>query len=442
MLESRNRGVLFAIAIMMAIGPVAGTALATHEGGQPDAWTQDAKFMPADGRTGDSVALDADADTALVGAPDADSGNGAAFVFTRDGTGDWSQAAKIQAPTEDGLFAESVDLDDAGRTALLGAEGEQVAYVYTAAPGGWSTGWSKTTLTPDGSTNNTQFGREVALDGNTALVADPGTHFQRTGEVFIFEHTDQGWEQTFAVAATELDSIGRALALDADTAFVRSSETVPTQVEVLQRGTNGWSVAQTLVGGNQFGKALALDGDTALVGQSTNLSEVRVYERRANGWQHTATIDDGQERTQSGFGNALALDGTTALIGDSTAVTTGGWRGGAAFVYEDTSDGWQRVDRLVTEDGVPGDDSAVSSSGNFGSAIALSGSTAWIGASQTTVTTDGGAAYVFTSGCSDDAGTASGAIHDVVEPLIGDTLGAGEEDTVHEQNCRWTHRIG
>lgn len=442
MLHVRDRGFVFAIAMLMAIGPIAGPALATHDGGQPDAWTQQAKFTPADGRAGDSLALNAAGDTALVGAPDADGGNGAAFVFERDGSGGWTQAALIQAPTDDGLFAESVDLDASGDIALIGAEGERVAHVYTADSGGWSDGFSRTVLTPDGTTDNTEFGRQVALDdaGTTALVSDPGDNSQKAGEVFIFERTNEGWAQVFSLAATGVDSIGRALALDGDTAFVRSSQDIPTQVEVLERGENGWSNAQTLTGGNGFGKAIALDGDIALVGASTNLSEVLVYERIAGSWQQTATIDDGQETTTGSFGASIALDGDTALIGDPIATTSGGWRAGSAFVYEKVATGWERVDRLVTEDGVPGDDSPLNVEGDFASATALAGGTAWIGAPRTTVMDDG-AAYVFTSGCSDDAGTVSGIVHDEAEPLVGDQVGDDARDTVHEQNCRWTQRL-
>jgi len=80
----------------------------------------------ADDYFGDSVALNAAGDTAIVGTPGDDIGGnahqGSAYVFARSG-GVWSQQAKLTA--SDGaaydLFGSSVQLNVAGDTAIVGA---------------------------------------------------------------------------------------------------------------------------------------------------------------------------------------------------------------------------------------------------------------------------------------------------------------------------------
>jgi hypothetical protein len=94
------------------------------------AWSQQAELTASDGASvdsfGNSVALSGD--TALIGAP---TGNrtGAAYVFGRSGT-TWSQQAKLTASDGafDDLFGYSVALS--GDSALIGATGKNVAYVF------------------------------------------------------------------------------------------------------------------------------------------------------------------------------------------------------------------------------------------------------------------------------------------------------------------------
>src|SRR5262245_35726199 len=71
---------------------------------------------------GFSVALSSDGSTALVGAPNTDGAQGAAFVFVRSG-GAWVLQQKLQVPHPIQLgalrFGTSVSLSADGRTALI-----------------------------------------------------------------------------------------------------------------------------------------------------------------------------------------------------------------------------------------------------------------------------------------------------------------------------------
>jgi hypothetical protein len=93
--------------------------------------------------------------------------------------------------------------------------------------------------------------------------------------------------------------------------------------------------------------------------------------------------------TPDGFGSAVALDGHAALVGAAEDANPNGERAGAAYLFERTTDGWKRDVTLVPDDGDTGD--------GFGAAVALSGDAALVGAPENEDPNgrDGGSAYLF-----------------------------------------------
>lgn len=90
------------------------------------------------------------------------------------------------------------------------------------------------------------------------------------------------------------------------------------------------------------------------------------------------------------FGSAVALDGPTALIGAPRDADANGDGAGAAYVIERTNDGWTEHATLVGTDGDQGD--------VFGTALALAVDTALIGApfDEDPTGDAAGSRYVFT----------------------------------------------
>ena len=126
-----------------------GSAFVFTKDSESDAWSQQAKLTASGGAAGDyfgfSVAVDGD--VAVVGAFGHTSFTGAAYVFTRNSSGVWSQAAKLTA--SDGAagdsFGWSVALDSdtvvVGASAnLAGSTATGAAYVFTepSTDNGWS----------------------------------------------------------------------------------------------------------------------------------------------------------------------------------------------------------------------------------------------------------------------------------------------------------------
>jgi nucleoside-specific outer membrane channel protein Tsx len=81
------------------------------------------------------------------------------------------------------------------------------------------------------------------------------------------------------------------------------------------------------------------------------------------------------------FGTSVAVSGTTAVVG-----TSGSSYAGRAYVFTKTSSGWKQAAELKGSDTNPGDD--------FGSSVAISGTTVVVGAYEHAK--DAGRVYVFT----------------------------------------------
>ena len=156
------------------------------------------------GEFGSSVALSADGNTALVGAPGDSGGAGAAWVFTRSGSTWTQQGEKLTGAGETGVarFGGSVALSADGDTALIGgardAEGVGAAWVFTRSASTWAQQGEK--LTGAGESGPGAFGQSVALssDGSTALIGAPRDNpiaLAAVGAAWVFTHSGATWTQ-------------------------------------------------------------------------------------------------------------------------------------------------------------------------------------------------------------------------------------------------------
>ena len=216
-------------------GSDAGSAYA-FERQENGHWKQTWKFDVADGAAanyfGTSVAVDALTGTVLIGAyGDDDNGrtSGAAYVFTKKGgAGAWEQVAKLGL--EDGTagdrFGYSVSLD--GDTALIGAygvSGAGAAFIFSRQQDG---SWTQAaTLDSPDSEEKDQFGCSVALQGGTAVVgADMHDGAAKNaGAAYVFElNEDSGeWAQTGKLEADDIqesDFLGKSVAIEGSTVIV------------------------------------------------------------------------------------------------------------------------------------------------------------------------------------------------------------------------------
>jgi hypothetical protein len=400
---------------------IGGTWVLTRSGG---AWSQQGSKLTGgeedNSEFGVLVALSADGNTALVGGWNDDGRKGAAWVFTRSG-GVWSQQGPklVGAGVSEGDgFGTSVALSADGNTALIGAPGNDFrkggAWVFTRSGTTWSQQGEK--LTGGGETGSPWFGYTVALsgDGNTALIGG-WLDDSWKGAAWVFTRSGSTWAQQ-GEKLTANDESGEGmfgtnvtLSADGNTALIGGwndeSEFSGDRdysgkgaAWIFTRSGSTWSqqgpklTANDETGNGKFGTIVALsaDGDTALIGgwnDDQSKGAAWVFTRSGSTWaQQGPKLTGGGETGEGRFGVAVALsaDGNTALVGGLADDSTRG----AAWLFTRSGSTWtQQGPKLI-----PGDEAG---EGEFGTNVALSadGNTALIGAWRDNSGT--GAAWAF-----------------------------------------------
>jgi hypothetical protein len=333
-------------------------------------WVQQQALVAGDGATNDrfGIAVSLDGDSALVGAYSASVGGnvaqGAAYVFTREGS-TWSQQRKLIAGdgAAGGWFGIAVSLD--GDSALVGAAGAEVggnpgqgaAYVFTRDGSTWSQ--QQKLVAADGAEGD-NFGDAVSLDGDSALVgayfADVGGNVDQ-GAAYVFTRAGSTWSQQQKLVAADGaagDRFGNGASLDKDSALVGAAGAdVGGHINqgaayIFTRDGSVWSQQQKLVAGDgaandAFGESVALDGWTLVVGAhfadvAENLDEGAAYVFSGSGsswsWEQKLLAGDNAPEVgnaEDNFGTSVALSGKTALVGAPNAVIADNAQGRAHF---------------------------------------------------------------------------------------------------------------
>jgi len=362
------------------------------------------------GAFGSSVAVSADGNTALVGAPADNGGVGAAWVFTRSGSTWTQQGEKLTAsPASGGAhFGWDVALSGDGNTALVGAPGDSAgvgaAWVFTRSGSTWTPQGEK--LTGTGESGPGAFGQSVALssDGTTALIGGPMDDpiaERAVGAAWVFTRSIATWTQQGGklTGAGEIAparfGYSVALSSDGDTAMIGgpNNQYCIGAVWVLVRAGGVWGQQALLRGATQglacddgpdegvsdeveFGHSVALsaDGNVGLVSEPYwdilfRPGGTWSYVRVGSTWTQQPALHARTAARAPAFSVALSADGQQALLGKGEPE---GSHSALAFVRagaEWADDG----SPLLAGDGVGGS--------SFGDSVALSSSasTALIG---------------------------------------------------------------
>ncbi len=293
---------------------------------------------------GQNLALNGN--TLVVGAPGADSYQGAAYVFVRTNT-TWNLQQRLTVA--DGAFGDffgtAVTVD--GNTLVVGAPNINIglnpaqgaAYVFVRSGNTWSQ--QQKLLNSDGAASD-RFGGAVVVQGDTAVIAAYGkNNFQ--GAVYVFTRAGSSWSQEQKLSASggqSGDVFGYPLAFDTGTLVVGACALVGTGSQTQGAAyvftkTNGlWNQQQKLTAydgadNNHFGLAVGISGNTAAIGSYINGSQASsayVFTRSGSTWttQQKLTYPN-----QNGP-NLLSLD----LAGNTLVVGTPDLGNGAAFIYE------------------------------------------------------------------------------------------------------------
>lgn len=224
------------------------------------------------------------------------------------------------------------------------------------------------------------FHRSIRVDRGSGIV---GTH---TPQV-----TNRRIPRTLETRLTTPNDarFSAAVALDGATAFVgvptgMSPETPDTgSVAVFTRRGGTWTLQSTLTPdegtpGGDFGTAIAVDGTTVLVGaplpsepNGSYTGSATVFTRNGGTWRRDAALTSGELSGVDQFGTAVAVDGDTAVVGAPDNTTENGFKTGSVSVFTRTDGTWTKEATLLPES--DGID-------QFGRAAALQSDVAVVGA--------------------------------------------------------------
>lgn len=204
-----------------------------------------------------------------------------------------------------------------------------------------------------------EFGRAVAIDGDTAVVGAP-MEGDASGAAYVFERTDDTWTQRARLTASDgamNDLLGFSVAIDGDTIVagayraVDGTQPYAGKLYVFVKPAGGWaSGTQTAELGatdattyDYLGTAVAIDGAT-IVGAAEGSGSGQhgaayVYTKPAGGW--TSATQNARLRASVGtaddaFGRAVAVAGDTIAVG--APYRSAG--NGAVYLYNKPGGGW------------------------------------------------------------------------------------------------------
>jgi hypothetical protein len=314
---------------------------------------------------------------------------GRVYVFGKVSSG-WKQAAELkEASASNDAFGTSVAIS--GSTLVTGApsaldfNGEAFVYAKTAA------GWKRTAVLKEPDPvfeGDDAFGTSVAVSGTTMVIGAPGhQHGTGFGEAYVFTQTASGWKQTAELSEPGAgdNGFGGSVAITGTTAVIGAQDaaTFAGRAFVFTKTSAGWKQAAQLKGaaggsgvggsGALFGHVVAISGTTVTVGepQRNPSLEGRVYvftRTSAGGWKQTAALTHGGPITE--LGHWLAVSGPTLIVNRGET---------GAYLFTRQAGRWKLAATLKH----PGDE---------GSAVAIAGSAAVVGAVGTT---QRGHAYVY-----------------------------------------------
>jgi hypothetical protein len=274
--------------------------------------------------------------------------------------------------------------------------------VYVHSGRGWHL---QATLTnPPG--DDGVFGSTAAIAGSTLVVGcGQESDSPPDGMAYIYQRSGSHWVLQAAISPPEgrfsAQNFGRTVAISASTVIIAANN----GAYIYARTGSTWHLQQTIL--TPFPPPVALAGNTAVIGNAVYLrsgsrwqrhqvlsrpvfmtaalsdrelargnwqgddyvGNAYVYQLSGTRWRLQASIPSTHPREEGTFGEAVAIAGTTLFVGSDAGAR--GWKQGGVYVYHRSGSRWIHTSSLYE----PGSPRAPF----FGSTISLSGNTLLIG---------------------------------------------------------------
>lgn len=251
------------------------------------------------------------------------------------------------------------------------------------------------------------FGKAVAIDGDTIVVGAPSLYYQQgeqSGAAYVFQR-NQAWTNPFRLTAGDTgadyqydEHFGAAVgiagdliavgALAADDAAIGNDVGA---VYLFERSGDEWIeqaklLAEDAAAGDEFGNALSMNRDTLAITNGHGAQAVYIFQRSQDAWTQQAKLVLGED-PNTRYLVSLALSGETLAVGMITYSETE-FVSNKVIVFQRDGTAWSQQAELVAGDGA--------SYVGFGISVALDGDTLAVGASgDSDAGLAAGAAYLF-----------------------------------------------
>jgi hypothetical protein len=358
--------------------------------------------LSASDGVGESVSIDGD--RAVVSAYKSDAGRGELRVYTRAG-GQWRESAQLSA--SDAIGNDNLGFGEhgvalSGNTVIAGAwqadpsaSGSGAAYVFVEdGTGSWS---EQAKLGPSATGSNANFGRSVALEGDVAVVGAPRQ--SSDGRAYVFERTGTSWTEVAELSPSSVSSaaqFGFSVAISGDRIAVSANRdntggTNAGSVFVYEKVGSVWVeqakiVAADGAGADFFGESVSLSGTTLVAGApreddtAANAGAAYVYEYDGTQWVQAAKLLAGDGGRIDQFGVSTSIDGDVIAVGahlhDAAVGGVSVGNAGATYVYGRSGGVWVELDpaKLVASDAASND--------RYGRSVGVDGMTVVSGANE------------------------------------------------------------
>ena len=339
------------------------------------------RLVAMDGEIGDEFgfSISASGDYVLVGARGDDISQGSAYVFKREGD-TWSEHQKLVASTRTDFdfFGTAAFID--GDWALVGAngsdDGQGAVYVFKRDGETWTDHRKLTASDGAGRGGQLIAGDEfgwgaISMTGDYALIGARG-HNDRQGAVYVFKREGDSWTEQQKLVASDgaaNDEFGFFLSVSGDYALIGApgDDSMQGSAYIFKLEGESWIEQQKLVSsdgvaGDYFGGLFSLNGDEALIGSVFDDNEqgsVYVFTREEETWSEQQRIVSSDGASRDRFGGYIVLNGDIAMI---SSLGDDAFRG-AAYIFKREEQSWVEQQKLVTAQRVAG--------ANFGGAFAF-----------------------------------------------------------------------
>lgn len=281
----------------------------------------------------------------------------------------WLADSKVVAPEthSDQLFGWSVDID--GQSAVIGAPGSHdaafpdQAHVFVRGDEGWS---HQARLTDPQSSSDSQFGVDVAIDGDTIVV---GADSVEPAAAYVFTRDGETWsrQQKLTGSSDQTNSnFGSTVDIDSGTIVVGDSRfdleenTGPGAVYIFEQKGDTWQqkrrFAPSSLGRESLGRSVAVDGDTIVAGAPLDGTEEQfdvgaayVLAKQDGTWTQQAKLTASDRDEDDEFGKSVDLHGDTIVAGARHSDVDGRTNPGATYVFTRSADGWTEQEKLSPE---------------------------------------------------------------------------------------------